>query len=213
VIDTGIKAETGTPIIEFSSWEPYVSTSPITLPNVLSYKFFFRKAFWRVGFLTRASRVSNEEWVSSLPSYLSILNNIKKGAGLRRNTSVTLLALKPVSFLLSRFETFGTFAASAIDCNQHFFQALTSRTAFSFCAFDRLRASSSFANSGGRLVSVFSESYFLSALRARFTVANSRISTNSTPRPSFLGTFPFYSTSDLIFKLNVIFSLHAVSKS
>lgn len=45
VIDTGIKSEAGTPIIEFSSWEPYVSDYAISLPNVLSYKIFFKKSF------------------------------------------------------------------------------------------------------------------------------------------------------------------------
>ena len=75
VVDTGIKATAGTPIIEFSTWESEKSRYNLIFPKALSYKLFLGENSWRSGYLTRTAVAANENWVLSRFSYPSFLNS------------------------------------------------------------------------------------------------------------------------------------------
>ena len=75
VVDTGIKGGSGTPIIEFSTWQAAKSRVNISLPNTISYKFFMADYDWRAGYIARSSVEANENWIISDVSSPALLNS------------------------------------------------------------------------------------------------------------------------------------------
>jgi len=59
-VDTGVKGKSGSPLIEFSTWEANNSTYNIILPNAFAYKFLVSANGVVAQFLTRSSAEARE---------------------------------------------------------------------------------------------------------------------------------------------------------
>lgn len=103
VVDTGVKGSSGTPIIEFSTWQASKSRSNIIIPNTISYKFFMADRDWRTGYLTRSAVEANENWGLSGSASPAILNRYTSWRTSKESQSTFILL--PVFNVLNVYQT------------------------------------------------------------------------------------------------------------